>query len=146
MTNRTRLLVFWDFQNEGVGANRVQNVNDRISSAMRSRFGGASSQMFKAFGGTNQSPALDRLRQVSWRIRSINGNVDERLIAEAKSDCGQDPTGTLFVLISRDTDYAEMMSDLREQGVDVYVGHLTPETPSPALRNAVGRNHVINLQ
>ena len=145
MVRRTRLLVFWDFQNEGVAVNSVQNVNDRIRTAMRSRFGGASSQMFKAFGGTNQSPALNGLRQASWRVRPMDRNVDQRLIDEARSDCGQEPQATTFILISRDAGFAEVISDLREDGVDVYVGHLTPETPSPALRNAVGRNHIISL-
>ena len=41
--------------------------------------------------------------------------------AQAKSDCGQDPKDTILVLIAQDGDYLELIRELREQGVSVYL-------------------------
>ena len=144
-TGRTRLLVFWDFQNEARAAGHVNGVSDRIAAALRPRFGGATLQIFKAFGGTNQSPALNRLGEAGWRVWEDDIDMDQELISQARSDCGHEPQNTTFVLITKDRDYSEMISDLRDQGVDVYVGQLGGNV-SALLRSAVGGRHVIDLR
>ncbi len=141
MTNRTRLLVFWDFQNVGVAAKSVQDVSRRMRAALQGHFGGELVETFKAFGGTNQSAALEELSKLGWRARPIDDNVDDKLIAEAKSVCGQNPEETVFVLISGDTGYSGLISDLQGQGVDVHLLQLL----GPTLRNAVGGSNVIDI-
>ena len=144
-TRRTRLLVFWDFQNEARAVSGVRSVGDGIRAALQARFGGASYQIFKAFGGVIQSLALDRLSEAGWRVWEDNIDMDEELISQARSDCGQEPEDTVLVLITKDRDYSEMISDLQEQGVDVYLGQLGGNLAS-RLRGTVGADHVIDLR
>lgn len=144
-TRRTRLLVFWDFQNEGRAANSVQSVSNNIKAALQGRFGGTSLQIFKAFGGANQSKATDVLDEAGWRIWEDDIDMDAELISQAKSDSGQEPEDTLVVLITKDRDYSEMINDLRERGVEVYLGQLGGNL-SPRLKKAVDADHLIDLR
>lgn len=144
-TGRTRLLVFWDFQNEGRAANSVQSVSDSIKAALQGRFGGASLQIFKAFGGANQSKATDMLDEAGWRIWEDDIDMDAELISQARSDSGQEPEDTLVILITKDRDYSEMINDLQERGVEVYLGQLSGNLSSK-LRRAVDTDHIIDLR
>lgn len=142
---RSRLLVFWDFQNAGITARDAQKVSERIKAVLQTRFGEASNQRFKAFGGTNQSVATDELVELGWRVWEDDIDMDAELISQARSDCGQEPEETVLVLIVMDRDYVGTIQDLREQGVDVYLGQIGPPT-SARLRNAVDADHVIDLR
>ena len=144
-TGRTRLLVFWDFQNSGATANRARGVSDRIKAVLETRFASISYRRFKAFGGTNQSQALRGLSETDWRCWEDDGNMDEELISQARSDCGQAPGETILVLIVMDRDYVGMIQELQEQGVDVYLGRID-QPASNRLQNAVGAGHVIDLR
>ncbi len=142
---RTRLLVFWDFQNVGAATNKVKDVNEKIRSALQARFGGASFQIFKAFGGLNQSKATDVLDELDWRVWEDDIDMDEELISQARSDGGQEPEETILVLIAKDGGYAEVIGDLREQGVDVYLGQLSG-TLASKLKKGVDSDHFIDLR
>ena len=112
---------------------------------MQARFGGASFQIFKAFGGLNQSKATDVLDELDWRVWEDDINMDEELISQVRSDGGQEPEETVLVLIAKDGGYAEVVGDLREQGVDVYLGQLSG-TLASKLKKGVDADHVIDLR
>jgi uncharacterized LabA/DUF88 family protein len=54
----------------------------------------------------------------------------------------QDPADTIFVLISKDGDFADLLQDLRQKGVSTYV--IAPEGTSQALIEAVGQKRLIS--
>ena len=144
-TGRTRLLVFWDFQNVGRAANRVQGVSDGIRTALQKRFTGTSYQRFKAFAGVNQAAATENLTETGWRVWEDDIDMDEELISQVRSDCGQEPQETILVFIAKDRDYSEVIQNLKEQDVDVYLGDLDGNLGAQ-LKRAVGEGHVINLR
>ena len=120
-TGRSTLLVMWDFQNLGVSARQVASLNSTIRAELNGRFSSASHRLFKAFARPDQSSASDALQQIGWRVWEDDVDIDEEIIAQAKSDCGQDPSDTILVLIAQDGDYVELIKELRDHKVEVYL-------------------------
>ena len=144
-TERTRLLVFWDFQNAGRAANRIQGVSDGIRTTLQKVFVGTSYQSFKAFAGVNQAAATENLIKAGWRVWEDDIDMDEELISQLRSDCGQEPQETVLVLIAKDRGYSEAIQNLKEQDIDVYLGDLDGNLGTQ-LKRAAGEGHVINLR
>ena len=63
--------------------------------------------------------------------------MDEELISQVRSDCGQEPQETILVFIAKDRDYSEVIQNLKEQDVDVYLGDLDGNLGAQ-LKRAVG--------
>ena len=141
---RGRLLVMWDFQNSGIRANRVDSVARRIRETLDIRFAGASYRRFKAFGRPDQTVATDKLVELGWRVWEDDEDMDDEIDSQARSECGQVPKDTTLTLIANDGDYADLIGQLKNRGVEVYV--LTPTgSCSNRLKQAVGGDHVIAL-
>ena len=143
-TERTRLLVFWDFQNVGRAANRVEAVSNAIRATLQARFPGSSYQRFKAFAGVKQAAATENLMKAGWRVWEDDIDMDEELISQARADCGQEPEATVLFLIANDRGYSAIIRDLRQHDVDVYVGDLDGKV-STQLKGAVGEEHVVRI-
>lgn len=137
----TRAVVMADFQNLGVSTQNVQAFNDFVRNEVSGRVSGATRPLFKAFASPHQSEATDRLRSQGWRINTDSGNWDDVIAQQAKSDCGHDPQRTLLLLITRDGDFAGLVSDLRHRRVNVLL--LAPQNANRRLLDAVGRENVI---
>jgi len=141
---RSRLLVMWDFQNLGVSATQVASVDTGIRDELERRFKGASYRRFKAFSYSSQWVAGDELQRVGWRLWEDDVDMDNKLINQARSDCGQDPKETILVLITRDGGFVGLINDLHQLGAEIYV--LAPSNESNQdLLKAVGKKHWINL-
>ena len=85
------------------------------------RFAYASYRSYKAFARPQQAAATDVLEQLGWRVWEDDEDIDDEIIAQAKSDCGQEPTDTTLVLIANDGDYMKLVTDLQTQSVQVYL-------------------------
>ena len=134
---RSRLLVVWNFQSVSTMPNGVGDLATWIRKELVDRFASASHQQFKAFARTNQGGATDDLLSLGWRIWEDDEDLDDEIIAQAKSDCGQEPEDTVLVLITKDGKYEGLIADLLSQGVLVYL--LTPSQGySQDLVDAVG--------
>jgi transcriptional regulator with XRE-family HTH domain len=120
-TSRSTLLAMWDFQNVGIPVHQVKSLELTIRGELDKRFARASHRLFKAFANPNQAAASDELLELGWRVWEDDEEIDDEIIAQAKSDCGQDPEDTILVLIAQDGDYLELIRELREQGVSVYL-------------------------
>ena len=120
-TSRSTLLAIWDFQNVGITIHQVKSLESTIRGELDKRFASASHRLFKAFASPNQSTATDELLELGWRVWEDDEDIDDEIIAQAKSDCGQDPKDTILVLIAQDGDYLELIRELRGQGVSVYL-------------------------
>ncbi|MFC1904517.1 helix-turn-helix domain-containing protein [Chloroflexota bacterium] len=138
---RTRLIVMWDFQNIGVSATDVPSADAWIKEEVNSRFPSMPYRQFKAFAHSSQSSASDELMKLGWRVWEDDQDIDEDLIQQSLSDCGQSPNETVYVLISKDSDYAELLRELVDKGVRSFL--IAPPGTSKELVNEVGKNRCI---
>ena len=141
---RDRLLIMWDFQNLGVAKSKVKAAADQVKAQLGQRFGSASYSRFKAFASPNQASATDQLMGLGWRVWEDNADMDKELVTHAKSDSGQEPNDTTFVLIAKDGGYAPLVKDLRAAGVDVYL--IAPAAGcNEKLVESIGKGHWIQM-
>lgn len=89
------------------------------------RFSGTSYQRFKAFSHPSQSAAADELQRLGWRVWEDDVDMDDEIINQARSDCGQEPKDTIFVLITKDGDFTELVEDLKQQARSSHLPCLT---------------------
>ena len=119
--NRDRVIVIWDFQNYAASALQVPHIDSSIRWEIRRPLKSASFQLFEAFASPNQADATSGLAELGWRVFEDDHDLDEDIVEQAKSDCRQDPSHTTLALISNDGDYVELIQDLSDLGVDVYL-------------------------
>ena len=141
---RTRLLVMWDFQNAGIQVADLPGLVSRIRKALDERFASASYRLFKAFATPLQANATDVLDDLGWGVWEDFSDIDGELTAHARSDCGQKPKETAFVLVANDGDYRDLMSDLEELGVAVYLLTLG-RGGGQRLASVVGKERLIRI-
>ena len=143
---RSRLIVTWDFQNVSLPASQIETIDEKIENRLDQKFRSASEQLFKAFASPSQANATDKLQDQGWRVWEDNADLDEEIANHARSDCGQDPENTTFILITKDGDFVDLIQDLRDQGVQVYLMGITARTQySQALAGEVGKKYRIEL-
>ena len=118
---RSRLIVIWDFQNVQFSSAQLERINVLIEDELDRRFRSTSNQLFKAFASPSQSNATDKLQDLGWRVWEDHSDMDDEIIKHASSDCGQAPKDTIFVLVTKDGDFVELIGDLKDQGVLVYL-------------------------
>jgi transcriptional regulator with XRE-family HTH domain len=160
---RSRLIVSWDFQNWSPKNNNIKETSDLIKQTLANKFPSATYHLYKLF--TNDTPVTNTnpwgqwltslstwpksavqdnmiLDKLGWRVYKYPQNIDDELDAQSYGDCLQDPADTIFVLISKDGDFADLLQDLRQKGVSTYV--IAPEGTSQALIEAVGQKRLIS--
>lgn len=136
----SRLLVMWDFQNLAVRENQVAPLNSWLRGEMDRRFPGTSYRRFKAFSHPQQEAAADKQQELGWRVFEDDADMDEEIVNQSKSDCGQEPKDTILVLITKDGDFRELATELRRKGVTIYL--VTPSQGySQTLVKALGNNN-----
>jgi transcriptional regulator with XRE-family HTH domain len=165
---RSRLIVSWDFQNWSPKTNNIKTVSDLIKQTLADRFSSTNYHLFKLFTtehstnrsnswdqwlssldfiGTQRSPVNTQtnmiLDKLGWRLYRYAQNIDDELDTQSYSDCLQHPEETVFVLISRDGDFVNLLNDLREKGVSTYV--IAPEGSSQKLIEVVGQKRWIHV-
>ena len=143
-TGRSTLLVLWDFQNLGVSTHHVVTLDSTIRAELNGRFASASHRLFKAFVRPDQSSATDELQRLGWRVWEDDQDIDEEIIAQAKSDSGHDPKDAILVLIAQDGDYLELINELKGHNVEVYL-FTCQQGFSQRLVQAVSKKHWMKL-
>ena len=138
---RTRLIVMWDFQNIGVSATDVPTVDARIKEELNSRFPSMPYRSYKAFAHPSQSSASDELMKLGWKVWEDEEDLDEDLIQQSLSDCGQSPSETVYVIITKDGDFTDLLGELREKGVRNFL--FAPQEVNGDLVNEVGEKRWI---
>ncbi len=146
--DRTRLLVFWDFQHLSPSSISLPNTNTSVREELDRYFPATSTSRFKVFGYRSQMTA--ELQRLGWGMREYNGDLSDEIISQSKSDCGHEPENTILVLLThpgRD-EFTDLVRELKSKGVEVYL--MAPESTMhpwsrevPALVEAVGHEHWI---
>ena len=139
---RNNLLVMWDFRTLGVNANQAAQADTWIRAQLKQKFGKMPHELYKAFSHPSQTNATDILNDdLGWRVWEDNTGMDEELIDQARSDAGQDPHGVIFVLITGDPIFADLIDELQKEGVRVYL--IALENTVPQLVEKVGQRRWI---
>lgn len=123
---RCRLVVLWDFQTYGTAQGWIKEADTRISEILKQRFSELNDQVFKAFTHTDQRPSGHDLEKLGWGVREGRSEVFTDIVNAAKSLSGQDPAGTVLVLISKDNSLVSLIEELKSWGVLVYVFYNQP--------------------
>ena len=138
---RSRLIVAWDFQNLALLWNEIPKTSEWIKKELAKRFPSVSYNLYKVFASPFHSSATNVLSNEGWRVREYSHDIDEELDSQSWSDCNQALLDTIFVLISRDGDFVDLIQDLRKKGVRVYL--IAPENSSQRLIETVGKRRWI---
>jgi transcriptional regulator with XRE-family HTH domain len=137
---RYNLVVFWDFQTLGTPLYMIKQSSESIEVELNRRFSGTI-PLFKAFTHSSQGQASDLLEDMGWRVWIGGQEIFEDIVEQARSDSGQNPKKTILVLITSDNNFKELIFNLKEQGVQVYV--MSPLTLNNQLLNQVGQKFSI---
>ena len=95
----------------------------------------------EAFAHTSQSSASDELEKLGWKVWEDEEDLDEDLIQQSLSDCGQSPSETVYVIITEDGDFTDLLEELRERGIRNYLSG--PQGSNGDLVNEVGEKRWI---
>ena len=135
---RSRLIVSWDFQNLPLNWLDVyaSGKSKYIKEAIAQKFPEVSYSLYKLFASPIHSNVTSELVNQGWRLQEFEHDIDAELDAQSWSDCSQAPEETIFILITRDSDYVDLIEELRKRGVIVYL--MAPENGSKRLFETVG--------
>jgi transcriptional regulator with XRE-family HTH domain len=114
------LIVIWDFQTTGAPSYWVDHAHNVIAAELNKRFNGMN-PILKAFIHPSQRDAGERLKEIGWRITEGEAEVFTFITEDARSDSGHNPEGSVLVLISNDNGFINLVDELTDWGVHVYV-------------------------
>ena len=140
---RSRLVVAWDFQNLSFMWTEITDRSEWIKEELAKRFPTVNYRLYKVFASPFHTVATKELSKREWRIQEYSHDIDEELDSQSWSDCNQAPKETIFVLITRDGDFADLIEALRNKGVRVYL--MSPENGNQNLIKTVGEKRWIPL-
>jgi len=138
---RSNLFVSWDYQNIPLSAYEAGEKAKRIRDGLTKKFPSANHSVFKVFAGSMHTLATNEITKHGWRLQEFNHDIDQELDSQSWGDCNQAPQESIFVLITRDGDFVELIEDLRKKGVRVYL--MAPENTSLKLIEAVSKKNWI---
>ena len=136
---RTRLVVILDFQNLGVSALDVKQMDRYIMEEVERVAPSTHEEEFKAFASPDQVVGIDELKKLKWQVRVDETDQDSVISQHIRSACGHDPEDTILMVCSRDGEFAETFKEVQGSGVEAYL--LTPPNTSQGLLDAVDMDH-----
>ncbi len=147
---RNAALVYWDSEytrEDWNGETKRTELDKFIRHEVRKRVPKAERQLFKVFTSTSREVVSDQLEKLNWRVWEREGWSDtdwsEEIYDQALSDAGHSPANSVVFLVTQDTDHVDLIEDLRERDVRVYL--FAPSSVSQELVAAVGKRRWIKL-
>ena len=138
--DRTRLVVILDFQNLGVSALNVQQMDRYIMDEVDRVAPSTHEEVFKAFASPDQVVGIGELKKLKWQVRVDESDQDDVIAQQIRSTCGLDPEDTILMVCSKDGGFKETIKDMSGSGVEVYLH--TPPNASQTLLDAVNIDHL----
>jgi transcriptional regulator with XRE-family HTH domain len=135
-----QLIVLWDFQVSGTPASWVQYEHNIIQTELQKRFS-SMTPLMKVFTHKTQDKAAIELDKLGWTVFEGGNEIFNDIIQNAKSDSGHNPEGTVLVLISRDDKFVELINELKNNGVIIYI--ISPPVYNNKLFEVVGQANSI---
>lgn len=146
---RTRLVLSWDFQNVALEASAAFDAWFYMDKFLDIAFPSVDKWELRAYGYRQHYAAVENLRRV--KLEHINYGADFQISRDVRNLCGVpsshwhqpsiDPKDTVLLLVSKDGDFADLLNEVRQAGVDVYLW--SPPGCSQDLQDAVKRDNII---
>lgn len=146
---RTRLVLAWDFQNVALEAGEAFDEWFYMDKFLDIAFPSVDKWELRAYASWQHNEAVKNLRYV--KLEQTYFDADAQISREVRNLCGVqqsywsqpsiDPKDTVLVLVSKDGDFADLLNEVRQAGVDVYLW--SPPGCSRDLQDAVKRDNII---
>ena len=149
---RTRLEMAWDFQNVPLDPDEAYDAWFYMDKFLDIAFPSVDDWDLKVYISHQHNEAVKNLRYLD--VNQVGYNADSRIEQEIRRFCnlpsssvwgiaGQryDPKDTVLVLVSKDGDFAELLHEADQAGIDVYLW--APPGCSKDLLSAVRKDHII---
>ena len=141
---RNRVSTMWDLSSLALQSHQLEKADAWLTAQIRSRFGKPEYEWFKVFARPEQATLIRELTEHNWDVWEFGQRIDDELVSHAKSDCGQKPKETAFVLIANSGSYSDLINELSGKGVDVHI--ITPSSGySEVLVGSVAKKQWIKL-
>lgn len=130
---RTKIVLAWDFQNLALKVDEIgdeweymSRYLDLLFPATRSNrilraYCSAAVGGFPILFGTQEPTVKGTLEAFGFKVFEGFYDADSQLVRDSLQECSADPLKTVFILVSKDGDYAEFLKELKRIGVDVYI-------------------------
>ena len=146
---RTRLVMAWDFQNVALDAAEAFDVWFYMDKFLDIAFPSVDKWVLRAYASWQHNEAVKTLRYIE--LEQTYFDADAQISREVRNLCGIqnsywsqpsiDPKDTVLVLVSKDGDFADLLNEVRQAGVDVYLW--APPGCSRELQGAVNKTNII---
>ena len=146
---RTRLVMAWDFQDVALDAAEAFDVWFYMDKFLDIAFPSVDKWDLRAYAYNQHNMAVNSLRRV--KLEHINYGADFQINRDVRNLCGVqgsswsqpsvDPKDTVLVMVSKDGDFADLLNEARQAGVDVYLW--APPGCSRDLQEAVNKTNII---
>ena len=149
---RTRLGMMWDFQNVPLDADDAFDAWFYMDKFLDIAFPGVDEWNLKVYASWEHNDAVKSLRYVD--VSQVGYNADSQIERDIRSFCnlgnsgirwgqaqGHDPKDTVLLLVSKDGDFADLLLEADQAGIDVYLW--APPRCSTDLLGVVRKDHVI---
>ena len=147
---RTRLVMAWDFQNVALDAGEAFDTWFYMDKFLDIAFPSVDKWDLRAYTSWQYpNDAVNAMRY--FKLVQCLSNADNQIKQETRNLCGVqthywgrpdvDPKDTVLVLVSKDGDFADLLNEVGQAGVDVYLW--APPGCSRDLLEAVKRDNII---
>jgi transcriptional regulator with XRE-family HTH domain len=131
---RTKLVLAWDFQNLALKVDEIgeewEYMNryldllfpaTRANRVLRAYCSVPNGGVLPVFYGPSTPSVKGTFEALRFEVFEGYYDADSQLVKDSLRECSADPLKTIFILASKDGDYAEFLKELRRIGVDVYI-------------------------
>ena len=150
---RTRLAMMWDFHNVPLDPAEAFDAWFYMDKFLEIAFPGVDEWNLKVYASRQHNDAVKSLRYLD--VSQVTYNADSQIAQDIRRFCnlpspgglwrgqpqGHDPKDTVLVLVSKDGDFADLLHEADQAGIDVYLW--APVACSTDLLGAVRKDHII---
>ena len=120
--HRTQLYFVWDFQNHGVDASDITEEWSYVQKYLKLRFPKASCRLnLWAYTSLHQMAATQELRRLGFRVSQSPFDLDSQIIQDVRAVCLDQAIRNVFILVTDDGSFTDLLVELTQAGVDAYV-------------------------
>ncbi len=125
---RTNLLLAWDFQNLGLEVDQISVEWDYMKKFLDLLFPATkASRTLRTYTQMSLYPYFSQptvkgtFESLKFKVFEGPFDADSQIINDSRQECSKSPQKTIFILVTKDGDYAELLRELRKINVDVYI-------------------------
>ncbi len=156
MSQRSKLVLPWDYQNLALEVEQIEDewayMKDYLDILFpRTR----KNRVLRVYGrqppftltypvlqGQSIPTVRSTFEGLGFEVLESYFDADSQLARDSLQECRADPNRTVFILVSKDRDYSELLKELRRIGVEVYIWSREDET-SQKLKTSVENGNLI---